>query len=81
MNEARRRAYLEAMGFDVWVQKPPPPLENRLVVGPGRGNTLLICATPELSASKLAADIARAVGGEPAWAWPDPEGRPESPDL
>ena len=81
MTEARRRAYLEAMGFDVWVRKPPPPLENRLVVGPGRGNTLLICATPELSASKLAADIARAVGGEPVWAWPDPEGRPASPDL
>ena len=81
MTEARRRAYLEAMGFDVWERKPPPPIENRLVVGPGRGSTLLVCAKPELSASKLAADIARAIGDEPVWAWPDPEGLPHNPDL
>lgn len=81
MIEPRRRAYLEALGFDVWVARPPPPEWDRLVVGPGQGSTLLVCASPEQSASRLAGDIARAVGGDPAWAWPDPEGSSESPGL
>ncbi|MEJ2384709.1 MAG: hypothetical protein P8Y54_09965 [Xanthomonadales bacterium] len=74
MTEARRRAYLEAMGFDIWVAKPPGPGPVRLVVGPGAGGDLLICAAPDASSGKLAADIARALGDDPVWAWPDPEG-------
>mgnify|MGYP001554147382 FL=1 len=73
MNEARRRAYLEAMGYDVWVAKPPGPGPVRLVVGPGEGGDLLVCAAPDASGSKLAADIARALGNDPVWAWPDPD--------
>ncbi len=69
------------MGFDVWVARPPAPAGDRLLVGPGQGSTLLVCASPEQSAGRLAGDIARAVGGDPVWAWPDPEGRQESPRL
>ena len=32
-------------------------------------------------ATKLAADIVRSIGGDPAWAWPDPNGDPANPDL
>jgi hypothetical protein len=81
MIEPRKQAYLEAMGFDVWVARPAAPEPDRLVVGPGQGSTLLVCANPEQSASKLGADIVRAIGGDPAWAWPDPEGTPDSPRL
>jgi len=81
MTEARRRAYLEAMGYDVWVAKPPGPGPARLVVGPGEGGDLLVCAAPDASSSKLAADIARALGGDPVWAWPDPTGDPAQPTV
>lgn len=81
MIEPRKQAYLEAMGFDVWVAKPPAPEPDRLVVGPGQGSTLLVCANPEQCASRLGADIVRAIGGDPVWAWPDPEGTPDSPRL
>lgn len=81
MTEARRRAYLEAMGYDVWLAKPPGPDPVRLVVGPGEGGDLLICAAPEASGSKLAADIVRALGSDPVWAWPDPGGDPARPTL
>ncbi len=106
MSEARRRAYLEAMGFDVWVARSaapaadaqaaasfPEPLDGpadrpfdgpfdaqvdtladqqsgRIQLGPGRGSTLLICSSAADSASKFAADVVRALGGDPAWAWP-----------
>lgn len=81
MTEARRRAYLEAMGYDVWVSRSAEPVSGRLVVGPGRGSTLLVCPEPGHSATRIAADIARAAGEEPVWAWPDPEGFPDRPDL
>ena len=81
MIEAGKRAYLEAMGFDVWVARPPEPELDRLVIGPGQGSTLLLCSAPEHSASKLGGDIARILGGDPVWAWPDPEGSPERPRL
>ena len=102
MSEARRRAYLAAMGFDVWLARStdaPPGREpgaemdvryaaqadeaadggadegagaqrGRIQVGPGRGSTLLVCASAADSASKFAADLVRALGGDPAWAWP-----------
>ena len=81
MSETRRRAYLEAMGFDVWIARPPDPEPERLVIGAGAGSTLLVCALPEDSATKLAGDITRALGDEPVWAWPDPQDRPDNPSL
>jgi hypothetical protein len=44
--------------------------QGHLQVGPGRGSTLLVCSSPADSASKFAADVVRALGGDPAWAWP-----------
>jgi DNA polymerase III psi subunit len=81
MTEVRRRAYLEAMGLDIWLRKPPPAERDRLVVGPGAGSALLVCARPEASSGKLAADIARAIGSEPVWAWPEAEGDASNPTL
>lgn len=81
MIEPRRQAYLEALGIDVWVARPPAPEPGRLVYLPGEGSTLLITAGIADRDRPLVADIARAVGGSPAWAWPDPEGTVDSPDL
>ena len=81
MIEAQRRAYLEAMGIGVWINKPAVPDADRWVVGPGSGNMLLLCRTARESATRLAADIGRSLGGDPVWAWPDPEGRQEYPVL
>ncbi len=81
MIETQRRAYLEAMGIDVWINKAVAPDADRWVVGPGSGSTLLLCRTAEESGTRLAADIGRSLGGDPVWAWPDPEGRQEYPSL
>lgn len=81
MIEARRRAYLEAMGFDVWLARPADPQWDRLLVSPGQGSTLFVCAGPDESESDISGDLSRAVGGDPAWAWPDPEGHPDNPRL
>jgi hypothetical protein len=81
MNEARRRAYLEAMGYDVWVARGTDDGRSRLFVGPGAGSVLLVCAAPEDSCGKLAADIVRAIGNDPAWAWPDPDGGADCPTV
>ena len=89
MNEARRRAYLEAMGFDVWVSKHAAVAAGaeaeagpaRLVIGPGAGSMLLVCPGPETIAGRLAADIVRAVGNDPVWAWPDPDAGTQGPTL
>jgi hypothetical protein len=94
VNEARRRAYLEALGFEVWVARSAAPAggarpaalfdapleapfdtladhqHGRIQVGSGRGSTLLVCSSAADSASKFAADVVRALGGDPAWAWP-----------
>lgn len=76
MNEARRRAYLQAMGYDVWLARAAGGSGGQpvLAVGPGRGSTLLVCADAAGSVTKFAADLARALGGDPAWAWPDSGG-------
>ena len=71
MIEAQRRAYLEAMDISVWLQKPAAADRNRLIIGPGSGGTLLVCSQAEESATPLASDICRYLGGQPAWAWPD----------
>lgn len=76
MIEARRRAYLEALGLDVWIARSPAAEGAWLGAGPGRGSTLLICASPADSQTEIAADIARAMADDPAWAWLQP-----SPDA
>lgn len=81
MIESQRRAYLEAMNIDVWLGKPEPEDRDRLMIGPGGGSTLLLCGGADESATRLAGDINRFVGGGPVWAWPDPEGNPECPSL
>jgi len=81
MIEPQKQAYLEAMGFDIWVARPPEPRWDRLALGPGQGSTLLVCPSPQHTSSRLAGDIARILGGDPVWAWPDPEGSPEMPSL
>ena len=70
MIEARRKAYLEAMGYDVWIARPPPPPPGSLVISGGKGSVLLVCDDPACCATKLAGDIARALGQDPVWAWP-----------
>ena len=41
----------------------------------------MLCRAAEESGTRLAADIGRSLGGDPVWAWPDPEGRQEYPSL
>ena len=72
MIEARRRAYLEAIGLDVWVVRPPAQERGCLTVNGGRGSTLLICPSSADCMTDIAADVARALGGDPVWAWLDP---------
>lgn len=81
MIESRRRAYLDAMGLDVWTIKPPAPLLDRLILQPGAGETLLICQQAEETALRIAADIVRAIPGGAVWAWPDPAGCAENLSL
>lgn len=81
MIEVQRRAYLEVMGFDVWLAKQPDPELNRLLVQPGDGDTLLVCSQPALAAGRFAGDVARALDDRVVWAWPDPEGRLDMPTL
>lgn len=40
------------------------------VIGPGHGQTLMLCADPAQSSTALAADIARYLDPDPVWAWP-----------
>ncbi len=81
MIETQRRAYLEAMGIGVWINRFAAHDAGRWVVGPGSGTTLLLCRTALESGTRLAADIGRSLGGDPVWAWPDPEERQEYPSL
>jgi len=81
MIESRRRAYLEVMGYDIWSARLPEQESGRLLIRAGEGDTLLVCRSPEAAASPFAGDVARALGDRCVWAWPDPEGRPESATL
>jgi hypothetical protein len=81
MIESRRQAYLEAMDINVWLSKPEAADQDRLVIGPGSGSTLLLCHAADESATRLAADISRFLADGPVWAWPDPEGRRQYPSL
>lgn len=85
----RRNEYLEALGIDVWIPRqrharavPTASTPNAgIVVGPGTGNVLLLCASSAEAAMPLAADIARCLDCEPVWAWPAPAGSLESLPL
>ena len=79
MDEARRTAYLDALGIPSWISRAPaqaetgrdaPPADVRLRVCPGIGSVLMICGDRDLTASLLADDIRRALGDDPVWAWP-----------
>jgi hypothetical protein len=72
MIEARRRAYLEALGFDVWVARPAAPEPGCLGIRAGLGSTLLVCRCAADCNTVLAGDLARALGGDPVWSWIDP---------
>jgi hypothetical protein len=72
MIEARRRAYLEALGFDVWIARPAAPEPGFLCVGAGRGSTLLVCRSVADCQKEVASDLARALGDDPVWSWIDP---------
>jgi DNA polymerase III psi subunit len=74
MDEARRRAYLEALGHDVWLARPEPSDALRLRIQPGGGDALLVCDEAPVPGDPLADDIARALNGKAVWAWPDPGG-------
>lgn len=73
--DALRLRYLHAMRIPVWLsrttQSPEPVPSPGLHVGPGSAAVLLVCEEAAHSATALGADLARAVGGAPAWAWPE----------
>lgn len=73
MNEARRRAYLEALGLDVWVKCPDAGSGSLLGANQGRGSTLMVFPRSSDVESELVRDLLRAVGGDPACAWLDPD--------
>ncbi len=52
------------------VSELPVSLAHGLHIGPGEGNTLLLCNGPAAAATRLAADIARCLDSEPVWSWP-----------
>jgi DNA polymerase III psi subunit len=81
MIESQRRAYLEVLGFDVWLARSAGPESGRLLIQPGDGDTLLVSASAELTSGPFASDVVRALGGKAVWAWPDPEGLPDNPTL
>jgi DNA polymerase III psi subunit len=73
MNETRRRAYLEALGLDVWVQRPDAQSGSLLGTNQGRGSTLMVFPRASDMESELVRDLLRAAGGEPACAWLEPD--------
>lgn len=74
--DARRLAYLDAMGIDVWRprRKPLPaaPADSAppIAVAGGGGDILCVARTAAESDLKLAADISHAMRSPPVWAWP-----------
>ncbi len=54
-----------------------PAATGALLIGPGTGNTLLVCSNAEEAATPLAADICRCLAVEPVWAWPATSSTPE----
>lgn len=70
MTELRRRAYLEALGIDIWLARSEQSAGAALTIKPGQGSVLLIADSPSACAGELAADIQRSLGGDAVWAWP-----------
>lgn len=71
--QARRKAYLEAMGIPVWELREPTQAEaaaQAVQLGPGAGQVLLLGSTADESAAKLSSDVARCLKSEPVWGWP-----------
>lgn len=93
MVSRRQMAYLEAMDISVWqLRADPRGVEADvnakasaaqgtigLKLSPGSSGTLLVCADPADSATRLANDIVRALGSVPVWAWPEADA--EAPGL
>ena len=85
--DAQRLEYLDRLGIPVWVPRAgndaettveptePSATHDRLVMGPGEGAQLWLCAGEDVPATRLAADLARCLHEAPVWAWPgDAEG-------
>lgn len=78
MNSSSQRAYLEVLGIPVWIRKELADQESTgtpagLKLGPGSSQTLLVCASADEAARRIAADIARCLKSEPVWAWTEPD--------
>jgi hypothetical protein len=54
---------------------PPEPADtpslvaDRYIIGPGSGQTLLLCNRQEQASQRLASDIARCLDEAPVWGW------------
>lgn len=78
--DARRLAYLDAMGIEVW--RPRTAREKALsegvgtlVLGDGDSDILCVALNPGEAGCKLANDISEAMRTRPLWSWPpDPSG-------
>jgi DNA polymerase III psi subunit len=70
MIDPNRLAYLDAMGIEAWVARPPPPAPELLCLGPSAGSVLLICDETDMTGTPLATDIARYLGSSVTWGWP-----------
>lgn len=46
-----------------------PSMPARYLIGPGSGQTLLLCKQQEEASSRLASDIARCLDEAPVWGW------------
>jgi hypothetical protein len=55
----------------------PSTQEIRYEIGPGSGQTLVLCASREQAASPLASDIARCLDEVPVWGWQEKPVGPE----
>lgn len=79
--EARRRAYLEAMGFDVWVARLSDAPGGRMGVSAASGSLLLVSASGADRDTALGGDLVRVLGGDPVWAWLHPQENETSETL
>jgi DNA polymerase III psi subunit len=75
--EQQRLAYLKALDIAVWLPRTQQPSNEAhclpccVRLGPGTGETLVVCDRPDQSSGSLASDIVRSLGGVPVWAWLD----------
>jgi DNA polymerase III psi subunit len=70
MIDSNRLAYLDAMGIEAWVARPPPPAPELICLGPSAGSVLLICDETDMTSTPLATDIVRYLGSTVTWGWP-----------